>query len=296
MKPFKTLFSVGLIVACFVGCKNQGNQTGAWLDSFFTANNGIRTNIVANSNNTVALIASLTHVDPKAYNGWNGDCPGTDVDASVFRDMCYSHGVPYVKLENSQATIANVIENAVSVAKSLDSTGGLLVLFFSGHGGQVPTQSQGLEDDGLDETLCLWDGQLRDKDIWSLLNRLPKNVRVWMVTDCCNSGTNYRKPRNFSVAIKRLANERHAVRAARGIVERAESQEPNLLHWGGCGDGESSYGSVNGGKFTTALVDTYNPRLTYREWFNSAIKRMPAYQRPTWGETGVSFGDTLIFK
>jgi hypothetical protein len=35
------------------------------------------------------------------------------------------------------------------------------VFFVSGHGGQVK-DTDGDEEDGLDETLCLWDGQCAD--------------------------------------------------------------------------------------------------------------------------------------
>ncbi len=247
-----------------------------------------RTNLVK----TAAVIVSLTEVDPKAYNGWEGDCPGTDIDAAVFTDMCVQFGIPYVKLTNDKATVSGAISAAEAMARRLD--GGLLILFFSGHGGQVYAAATG-ESDGLDETMCLWDGQLRDDHVWSLLVRLPKNVRVWMVTDCCNSGTNYRKP-DFAKAIARRARERGKLRVARGLARRAADEEPNLLHWGGCGDGESSFGDDTGGVFTSALVDTFDPRRTYREWFAAAKKRMPRNQTPTVGETGVSFQDTLIFR
>lgn len=288
MKKLLAIIMAGVLAGCAT------DPVGDAVEEFLATNDGVRTNAVACTNAT-ALICSLTKVDPRAYGGWDGDCPGTDVDSAVFAAMCDQFGVPYVKLENAQANATNVIAKAQAAAESLGPSGGLLVLYFSGHGGQVPSDSAS-EDDGQDETICLWDGQLRDKHVWQLLLRVPRNVRVWMVTDCCNSGTNYRKPRDFAKAVRRLSGERARMRMARGLVRRASDEEPNLLHWGGCGDGESSFGSASGGVFTVALVDAFSTRKTYREWFSDACRRMPESQRPTCGETGVSFQDTLIFK
>lgn len=291
----RLVFAMTLALAC-CGCKTGIDSI---VDTFLSENSCSsccvdRTNSVESANR-VAVICSLTKVDPKKYGGWDGDCPGTDVDSGIFAAMCDQYGIPYTKLENEQANSENVLSKSVAACDSLGPSGGLLILYFSGHGGQVTSSSKD-EEDGLDETICLWDGQLRDKHIWSLLTRVPKNVRVWMVTDCCNSGTNYRKPRDFAKSIRKMARERGELRLARGLVRRATDEEPHLLHWGGCGDGESSYGSESGGQFTAALVDTFSTRKTYREWFNDAVKRMPKYQSPTCGETGVSFQDTLIFR
>lgn len=206
-----------------------------------------------------AVVAGLTRVDPSRYGGWRGACPGSDVDAAIFTMFCETEGVPCEVLLNEQATRRGVAR-AVRKAVSGLPPGGLLILYYSGHGGQSPGGGPE-EADGLDETLCLYDGHLVDDAVWNVLCQIPAGVRVWMITDSCNSGTNYRSPRSYGGA-------------ARDIGVR-------LLHWGGCGDGQYSYGSPQGGHFTTALVDAWQPGLTYEEWFRAAQRLTPATQVPT---------------
>lgn len=215
---------------------------------------------------SAAVICGLTAVDPVKYGGWKGECPGCDVDAQAFAIACQSEGVPYELLLNRQANYIGIVASAKRACATL-SAGDLLVLYISGHGGQV-ADTTGDEDDGKDETLCLWDGQLSDDALWQLLAQVPKGVRVWMITDTCNSGTNYRAP------------HRYRARIADG---------PTLLHWGGCADGKSSFGSAQGGTFTTALVDSYRTGQSYADWFVSAKRRMPFTQRPTCEFTGSDF-------
>jgi hypothetical protein len=229
-----------------------------------------------NTVDKIALICSLTKVDKNAYNGWDGDCPGTDVDAKVFANLCTDNNIPYIKIENSQCTSQNIYELWVSAIRKLNPNGGLFIFYYSGHGGQVYSNT---EADKLDETLCLWNGQLRDDDVWKLLNLVPKTCRIFMVTDCCNSGTNYQIP--FMSKKSKLSSR---------------SQDPNMLHFGGCGDGESSYGSKVGGVFTRALRSTYNKNISYIDWFNKSINIMTnSRQKPTVMETGKSFKNLKIF-
>lgn len=261
-----------LIVACIIGCKC--NDTDVSIDNIDTTvkTNGIHTKI--------ALICSLTKVDKKAYDGWDGYCPGTDVDAKNFAEMCKKNNIPYVKIENEQCTGQNVISLWKSCISSLTPNNGLFIFYYSGHGGQVYSST---EKDGLDETLCLWDGQLKDDAIWKLLNMIPKTCRTFMVTDCCNSGSNFQLPYNLG----RSYNKKMFAR----------SQEPNMLHYGGCNDGESSYGSRYGGIFTNYLKKNYNKNYSYIEWFNVSVEQMKKEkQKPTFAETGISFKNTKIFE
>jgi hypothetical protein len=222
---------------------------------------------------SAAVVCGLTAVDPARYGGWRGACPGADVDAAVFADLCRQEGAASVAvLSGARATADGVASAARGAAAGLGD-GGLLVLYFSGHGGQAPDPSDPSEADGRSETLCLWDGPLTDNAVWSLLSQIPAGVRVWMITDSCHSGTNYRAPRPY----------------APGIRARGAGRVPDLLHWGGCADGQFSYGTSQGGTFTTALVDAYAPGRSYADWFAAAARLMPASQRPTCESTGRDF-------
>jgi hypothetical protein len=213
-----------------------------------------------------AVVVSLTEVDPDAYGGWDGACPGTDVDGDVFALLCHEAGIPVIRLANDQATKADILSACVSVCAGMQP-GDLFVLFYSGHGGQVP-DTNGDEEDGADETLCLWDGQLVDDRMGELWQQIPPGVRVFFVTDSCNAGSSFRA----------------APISARAFLPRDYTGA--LVHFGGCADGQSSFGSASGGVWTTALIDAWQPGGTYREWFRRAAAKMPLDQLPAYAEYG----------
>jgi len=147
------------------------------------------------------------------------------------------------------------------------SAGDLLVLYLSGHGGQV-ADGDATEPDGLSETLCLWDGEMTDTYLSGILADVPAGARVFLVTDTCNSGTNYRRRRNL----------RRAMPAPFAAA---------LIHFGGCADGASSYGSAQGGVFTTALIDAWRDGISYKAWFEEAERLMRSHpQVPVYDEYG----------
>jgi len=216
-----------------------------------------------------ALVVGLTAVDPGSYYGWKGECPGCDVDAAVMAMLCRQQGIETVVLTNGQATIRNVLNGALAAFEGL-TAGDLAVFYISGHGGQIEDLS-GDEDDRKDETLCLWDGQLDDDRLRTLWEKVPTGVRVFFVTDTCNSGTNY-KARKLRRSLPREFKGR-------------------LVHFGGCADGMSSFGGASGGAFTTAMIDAWVSGITYRKWFDETRRRMGPGQIPIYGEYGASFED-----
>ena len=147
------------------------------------------------------------------------------------------------------------------------------------------------EADGKDETLCLWDGQMTDDVVWSWLCKVPAGVRIWMITDTCNSGTNYRGVQQLTPGIRARSRT-----ANLSPLTSSLSPAPSLLHWGGCADGRSSFGSPQGGTFTTALVDAYVAGQSYAEWFASAKAKMPPGQTPTCESVGLEFADHPSFR
>ncbi|MBN2164197.1 MAG: caspase family protein [Pontiellaceae bacterium] len=209
------------------------------------------------------VFVGLTHVDPSAYGGWDGKCPGCDVDVVRFHKLASQHGVEGVVLRDSAATKRAWVDAVKAAAAGLGA-GDLLVLYYSGHGGQMKDLS-GDEADGLDETLCFWDGQLADDVLASIFDQLPTGLRIFMVTDCCNSKT--------------LA--RGAVPVVGEHILRLSSRFRHLqmIHYAGSDDGKSSFGWIDGGEFTNALRATVK-LATYESWFISAAPRMPAYQQP----------------
>lgn len=225
----------------------------------------------------VAVVVSLTKVNPNAYNGWTGECPGCDIDGARVAQSCREYGyTSVVVLTNEQATAFRFLSQcalAATALKPLADKGEkpLLLIYVSGHGGQVPNLT-GTEEDGKDETLCLWDGQLVDDLLWQALMKVPKGVRVAFITDTCNSGTNYKAPRSYVKAFR-----------ARSTRKANEGLQCDFLHIGGCADGFSSYGSAEkGGELTYALfVGSGGPSgNTWGSWFEKAKAKMPRNQVP----------------
>lgn len=71
--------------------------------------------------------------------------------------------------------------------------GDYLFVHYSGHGGQVK-DTDGDEEDGMDETLCPLDypsaGQITDDELHELLVQpLPEGAHLCFVADCCHSGS-----------------------------------------------------------------------------------------------------------
>lgn len=247
--------SIILIVAGLCGC--QTTPTGP---VEFTSSGHAR-----------ALIVNLTRVNPAYYGGWTGKCPGTDKDASRFWSLCFNAGIETTCLADYQATKGAVMAAAEAAFTGL-TNGDLMVFFISCHGGQMPDYN-GDEEDGQDETICLYDGQLVDDKLADLWQKVPPGVRVFFVSDSCNSKTNFKH-----------GPAKYRRKSLKPTIPRSFAGA--LIHYGGCPDGQSSYGSDSGGVFTSALNDTYKPGLTYKTWFEQAAKRVDSGQVSQYVEYG----------
>ena len=221
-----------------------------------------------------AVVYGLDRVDPASYGGWNGACPGTILDAARMRALLLQRGYTTVFLTNAQATAFRVTAACVAAAQGMKA-GDKLVVYGSSHGGQA-NDVNGDEAGGMDSTICLWDGQFVDDLVLKMLAKVPKGVEVDFITDCCHSGTNWRgqRPHDYvRVFLARPGTEGGTVVCS-------------FTHFGGCGDGEYSYGSEAGGEFTNALLATGPGSLTRAEWFAAAKKRVPRNQVPVMNWAG----------
>jgi hypothetical protein len=134
-----------------------------------------------------ALAIGLNKVNPAYYGGWEGELSGCEPDANDMRTIAQSQGLKVKTLLTPQATRDNVLEQLNDFANLLTS-GDLLVVSYSGHGGQVPDLN-GDEADGLDETWCLYDGQLIDDELYGAWMKFREGVHILVFSDSCHSGT-----------------------------------------------------------------------------------------------------------
>jgi hypothetical protein len=240
------------------------------------------------SSNTVAICIGLTAVNPYAYGGWAGDCPGCDVDAKGLYSLLVSKGFKSTLILNSEATWTNVRAKILEAANSLKNKDDLLVVTMSGHGGQLQDDN-GDEVDGQDETLCLWDGQVRDDEMLKLIRQFPA-IRLMLINDQCHSEGNFR-------AILRSVQQTVSLgawgkRSASPLIDKTGLKRDTadwggqLIQFAGCREDNYSYGASAGGTWTQSLLRKYSDNLTWRGWFDSSIAIMPGNQVPQWVEYG----------
>lgn len=135
----------------------------------------------------LALHIGLNAVDPGQYNGWVGELVACEADAKDMRLISESKGFTAITLLTRDATRENVIKAIGSAADKL-RPGDIFFLSYSGHGGQLPDLNSD-EDDDLDETWCLFDGEYVDDEQYYALSRFTSGVRVIVLSDSCHSGT-----------------------------------------------------------------------------------------------------------
>ena len=86
------------------------------------------------------------------------------------------------------ATLGRVAQH-ILWASQLLRKGGILFVSYSGHGSQMPDTNGDETDDRRDETWCLYDGQMRDDELYQFWRYFPEGVRILMVSDSCHSGS-----------------------------------------------------------------------------------------------------------
>lgn len=135
----------------------------------------------------LSLHLGLNAVNPKHYAGWSGELMACEFDARDMAALAKAAGIKPTTLLTKKATRKGTLAALRAAAKTLKA-GDFFFLTYSGHGGQIDDVS-GEETDKLDETWCLFDGELIDDELYLELSRFAKGVRVLVLSDSCHSGT-----------------------------------------------------------------------------------------------------------
>lgn len=258
----------------------------------------------------ISLHLGLNKVDPAHYQGWDGALNACEADANAMERICKARGFTTGKLLSAKATRA-AVDKALRRAATALKAGDSFLISYSGHGGQIPDLT-GDEDDALDETWCLYDGEMLDDELYQAWARFKAGVRITVFSDSCHSGTVVRmltgagllspaltraagsdeaKPRVMPSDVMRetyVANQPFYDAIAARVNEKGRVGASVIL-LSGCQDNQLSLDGPFNGAFTGQLLATYrngNFTGTYKELQTKVRSKMPLTQSPNYMETG----------
>lgn len=230
-----------------------------------------------------ALLVGLKSVDSDSYDGWDGQggCWGCELDVDNVEGILAPLDYDIDILKTQDATATSIIAELNDAASNL-TFGDIFVFYFSGHGGQQPDKN-GDEMDGQDETLVAYDRQIIDDELNDIWLKFKAGVRIVMISDSCNSGTNYRN------RMKRLAKPKPI--SPINDFEVIGKMKAKLIHLGGCRDGFGSSGFSQGGAFTIALCESWDNgsfQGSYPDFHQAICAKISTSQQPQYSQYGSS--------
>jgi hypothetical protein len=266
----------------------------------------------------LSLHLGLNAVDPAHYSGWGGPLSACEFDAKDMSALAKSRKMKPTTLLTKKATRKAALAGMRAAAKQLRSED-LFLLTYSGHGGQVDDVT-GEEDDKLDETWCLYDGELIDDELYLELSRFAAGVRVLVLSDSCHSGTVTRARPTAGARSKMMppdvaaktyqAHKKFYDTLQRDVAKaagRARLQEPDaalanvhaatshrltrigkkskaaVILISGCQDDQTSMDGDKNGAFTEQLLKVWDRgayRGSYTAFHAAIVAKMPKSQRP----------------
>ena len=225
-----------------------------------------------------ALLIGINYVDtPYQLNGCINDVKNVK---TFLTDNCKfsASNIKLLSDEESQKPTRLNMENGIMWLVNDTLPGDILVLHYSGHGGNDIDRTRD-ETDGMDETLLPLDfetaGEIKDDWLFeNLVSKVPKDVTLWCFLDSCHSGT----------AVDLKHNYQSNCKYRRGIIPenliyRKEEWTDNFTYsfektkeiigtvclFSGCQDRETSadafINSTGQGAFTYCLLETLKNNL-----------------------------------
>lgn len=262
-----------------------------------------------------SLHIGLNSVDPAAYDGWSGDLVACEADARDMEALAKSRGFAATRLLTAKATRKAVLAAIAAAAKALQPKD-TFFLTYSGHGGQLP-DTDGEEDDGMDETWCLFDGELLDDELYRALAAFRAGVRVLVLSDSCHSGSVVKAAfyrgapaafrgdgdvavaappafRAMPPAVALRTYEAHRafydkLQADPALSKAKAAVKASVLLISGCQDNQLSMDGTFNGLFTGTLKRVWNGgafKKDYRRFHTAILAQMPPSQSPNFFTIG----------
>lgn len=263
----------------------------------------------------LSLHIGLNRVDPRHYDGWDGELNACEFDAHDMEALAKSRGFETRKLLTDAGT-ADAIMAAISHAADQLQHGDIFFCSYSGHGGQVPDRNAEDEPDRTDETWVAFDREIVDDELYALWGRFKPGVRVIVLSDSCHSGSVLRRlddevpnpvrtrttaanqsprframPRDVMIATYRAHQDlyddlqRSVVTAPKAIIGAS------VLLISGCQDNQLSLDGFSNGLFTETLRTVWDNgawRGGYPAFHESIRAKMPAQQQPNLMRVGAT--------
>lgn len=275
----------------------------------------------------VSLHMGLNTVSAQHYGDNLGALDFCVSDAEAMQALAKDQGFDTTLLTDGAAS-RDALMSALSEAAKTLQAGDIMMISYAGHGGQLPDFNQdemgGPDMDRLDETLCLYDGQFVDDELFALWSQFREGVRLVAVFDSCHSGTVVRAPASLRPAPEVKARRMSLAGASRVFRQNedfyrslpAASPGPDpsiinreldypikasLLQLSACQSNQLAIETLGHGLFTEALLETYAiapSRYGYKPFMDRIAARMPADQTPKYWQLGPRnrpFEDQAVF-
>lgn len=164
-----------------------------------------------------SLHIGVNVADPANYPGLNPLKAAVN-DAKWWENYAGKKGYSTISLHDEQATIPAVKNKLTDYAKAM-KPGDILLLTYSGHGGQIGNEKpDNIDVEKMDQTWCLYDEQMLDDELYECFREFEEATRIVIVSDSCHSGTIARADEND---ISKLLEEGMSMaKGSRGMVSR----------------------------------------------------------------------------
>ena len=271
------------------------------------------------SNKGFGLHIGLNEVNSAYYvdengNPWDGKLTACEFDAQDMNNIIEPQGFKTKLLLTKEATRSLVINELENLSNELVS-GDMLVLSYSGHGGQISDTNSDERDDQLDETWVLYDGELIDDELYALLGKFQAGVRIFVLSDSCHSGTVTREIQyreiisNTNLGINRDMSrfrfipenvQETVYKKNQEFYEKIQRDFPagervsigaSVILISGCQDNQLSSDGDRNGLFTGILLEVWNNSSFqggYVKFHKEIVRRMPVIQTPNYFKIGTN--------
>lgn len=171
----------------------------------------------------ISIHIGLNRVSMEHYGSRVIPLDTCEQDAMDMQAIALSQNFKSSFLLLSENATREAVKETIMLASEELISGDILFLSYSGHGGFVLDRSGDEEDDRLDETWCLYDGQLLDDELKYFWTLFDEGVRILVLSDSCHSGS-------VSQASASSTNEKESKIFKKKLLSYAVAKEVYLKH------------------------------------------------------------------